>query len=209
MIRGVDEAIQNFISLSLIVIDSITDNYRVHRLVQNERRDWLGPSRRETTFLNASRLLFEAFPRQIHMQTLHPYWPACNKCIQHAASLSYNVRKFKLHELPWDSPSTFQDTLIYATLCPTVGVIQREQGKTSLAYPWFQKAIDIRQTLFPPDNPDLANIHHNMAGALLTDYRTDEAIKMCTDATARGCISHRFFGKFFFMRRQPSSRVLS
>lgn len=48
-----------------------------------------------------------------------------------------------------------------------------------------------------------------MAGALLTDYRTDEAIKMCTDATARGCISRRFFGKCFFMRRQPSSRVLS
>ncbi|KAK2481991.1 hypothetical protein H9L39_07630 [Fusarium oxysporum f. sp. albedinis] len=60
------------------------------------------------------------------MQTLHPYWPACNKCIQHAASLSYNVRKFKLHELPWDSPSTFVRLLSNAAWYLTETASSRE-----------------------------------------------------------------------------------
>ncbi|KAM0543151.1 hypothetical protein ACHAPJ_012493, partial [Fusarium lateritium] len=211
----VDEAIQNLLSASLMVRDPITNSYRIHRLVQKGFRDWLGTSRRETAFINASRFLFECFPKQVHMQTLHPYWPACKKYIQHVASLSYNVRKLKLQGLPWPSLSTFvqlssnaawylfeassmqegdeilevaflccekRDTLIYATLCQTAGVIQREQGKTSLAYPWSRKAMDIRKRLLPANHPDLANIYTNTAGALLTDYRTDEAIRMYTSA---------------------------
>ncbi|KAH7171807.1 hypothetical protein DER46DRAFT_165872 [Fusarium sp. MPI-SDFR-AT-0072] len=79
----VDEAIQSLLSVSLMVRDPITDNYQVHRLVQKEFRDWLGPNRRETAFMNASRLPFEAFPKQIHMQTLHPCWPTSKKNIEH------------------------------------------------------------------------------------------------------------------------------
>ena len=91
--------------------DPLTEKYRVYRLVQEQFRDWLGPTRREIAFVNAARLLFEAFPKQILMRTLHPFWPTCKKYIQHVAYLAQHVRKLKFSNLPRDQLETFTQLL--------------------------------------------------------------------------------------------------
>lgn len=103
----VDDAIQNLLSASLLTRDPLTEKYRVHRLLQQQFRDWLGEERRETAYYNAARLLFEAFPKQVNMQTLHPFWPTCKQYIQHVASLGGNILKYKYNDLPWSRLETF------------------------------------------------------------------------------------------------------
>lgn len=62
---SIDESIETLLSTSLMMKDPITQQYRVHRLVQKEFRDWLGSERRKSAFINSSKLLFEAFPKSV------------------------------------------------------------------------------------------------------------------------------------------------
>ena len=69
----------------------------IHRLVQDEYRDFMGPEGRQEGFVMASKLLEVGFPELIDGLPLRNYWAACKLYTQHILILCarYQESKFK------------------------------------------------------------------------------------------------------------------
>ena len=83
------DVLEELISLALVDRDARTNKLSIHRLVQAEYR-YYSVSTLQFTFDDTSKLLYEAFPKQIHGRTFEPHFEVCALLIQHV----YFVRDF-------------------------------------------------------------------------------------------------------------------
>ncbi|ETI19374.1 hypothetical protein G647_09206 [Cladophialophora carrionii CBS 160.54] len=90
-----EETLESVVETALVTNDEDTDMLRVHRLVQEQFRDWLGADQRYTNFLHACRLLYEAFPKQAHGLPLRNEWPVCKQYVEHVMSVCTNYCRYK------------------------------------------------------------------------------------------------------------------
>ncbi|TAQ87148.1 hypothetical protein B7494_g4534 [Chlorociboria aeruginascens] len=120
-----DEAISELSSTSLIKRDPITKRASMHRLIQYEFRNYMTASERSETFLSLARLLFEAFPKCTHGQSLRGEWGACQAYIQHALVTCVRWQEYRF------SPTYPGEFITFTTLLANCGWYLREVGSWS------------------------------------------------------------------------------
>ena len=64
----------------------------VHRLIQEEFRNWSGPDKCFEYFRAAAKVLLEAFPKHRNGMGLRNSWAACQQSIGHVLSLCDRYR---------------------------------------------------------------------------------------------------------------------
>lgn len=85
----------------------------VHRLVQEEFRNWSGTEKSFQYLRDAAKLLLEAFPRHQLGMGLRNYWAACQQSIGHVLSLCDRYR----HARYAAGPGELQDLAQLLTSC--------------------------------------------------------------------------------------------
>ncbi|KAI9772628.1 MAG: hypothetical protein M1840_000222 [Geoglossum simile] len=110
-----DEALIPLTASSLVGKSMTTDVIHLHRLVQEEYRNWIKPAERYDAFVAATRLLYQAFPKQAYGLPLRNEWDICKKYISHAAMLCTHQRKYKFK--PVKKGDFEQFTRLLATCC--------------------------------------------------------------------------------------------
>lgn len=74
-------------STSIIRRDPQRSVLFIHRLIQEEYRNYMGIDRQYQSFLDASTLLRDAFPKLTLGQSMRPTWTDCKRYIQHVLIL--------------------------------------------------------------------------------------------------------------------------
>jgi hypothetical protein len=78
----------------------------VHRIIQLEFRNTLSPEAQKQFILITSRLLLEAFPKQVNGLSLRKVWPRCEAYIKHVIALA---RMYEELGLEVQSPREYSD----------------------------------------------------------------------------------------------------
>lgn len=104
-----EECLEILISMSLVDRDPVTDMVSVHRVVQLEYRKSLDDQCRRESLQLASKLLLEAFPKQVNGLSLRREWPQCVMYIQHVLSI---INHFKAYEMSPEYPGEFADLAV-------------------------------------------------------------------------------------------------
>ncbi|KAJ5701177.1 Tetratricopeptide-like helical [Penicillium malachiteum] len=89
------EALNELLSSSLIRKHPAENLLFVHRLIQEEFRNFLDAEGRHESFVAASILLNDAFPKLVLGQSMRPYWKECKKYIQHVLMLCARWQDYK------------------------------------------------------------------------------------------------------------------
>lgn len=82
----VSEIVEELVGLALVSFNAVTDRISVHRLVQSEMRFYIRENI-QSAFDDASLLLFQEFPSQIHGRSFRACFLQCELLIQHLYSL--------------------------------------------------------------------------------------------------------------------------
>jgi len=71
--------------------------FNVHRLIQEEFRNYIGRERRQASFVSTSKLLNLAFPKLVNGLSMRPSWPQCKLYAAHVLVLCarYEEDKFE------------------------------------------------------------------------------------------------------------------
>jgi tetratricopeptide (TPR) repeat protein len=69
-----------------------------------------------------------------------------------------------------------KESIEYAHLIMSAASVECESGNAKNAYPFIDKAMEIRKRLLPPDHEELANLYHNYANIHLTYEVTPKTI---------------------------------
>lgn len=86
------EVEEQLLTLALIKKDPLEEAISIHRLIQAEFWYNLSESERQEAFNNASKLLYEQFPKQVSGRLMLDRWSICQLYIEHVLSLVYLYR---------------------------------------------------------------------------------------------------------------------
>lgn len=104
-----EECLELLISMSLVDRDPVTNTVSVHRVIQLEFRKSLGDEDRRQALKLASKLLLEAFPKQVNGLSLRREWPQCVTYIQHILSI---INHYKACQVSPEYPGEFFDLAV-------------------------------------------------------------------------------------------------
>ena len=90
--RSLAEVEEPLLSLALLKKSPLSQELSVHRLVQSEFCYYVTDEERQTMFDNATKLLYDAFPKQFNGRLMHSEWNTCSLYVQHVLSLARNFR---------------------------------------------------------------------------------------------------------------------
>jgi tetratricopeptide (TPR) repeat protein len=74
-----------------------------------------------------------------------------------------------------------QNTLWYAHLCNSAGLVYNERVNSKEALQQYTICKDIREALLPPDHQELANIYGNLATVMPMYPGTEQALEECKE----------------------------
>ena len=144
-----DEAIAALRSYSLITMESASDVYDIHRLVQTVIRDRIDnydSNRYRAALLNT---LSEQFPQGGHKNP--SCWPACEQLLSHAERLTEEVTN---DGVQWEET---------AILLNNMAAYYLGRALYAKSEPLCQRALAIREKQLNPDHPDVALSLNNLA----------------------------------------------
>lgn len=95
--------------MSLVDRDPVTNTVSVHRVIQLEFRKSLDDEYRRQALKLASKLLLEAFPKQVNGLSLRLEWPQCVMYIQHILSV---INHCKAYQVSPEYPGEFVDLAV-------------------------------------------------------------------------------------------------
>ncbi|KAL6719942.1 hypothetical protein ACLMJK_001863 [Lecanora helva] len=84
---SLSEVEEQLLTLALVKKNPYQDEISVHRLVQTEFWYYLPEDERQEAFNNASKLLYESFPKQVSGRLMLDLWSTCQIYEQHVLSL--------------------------------------------------------------------------------------------------------------------------
>jgi hypothetical protein len=87
---------------------------RIHRIIQERYRTWLGKEKRRQWLLTAAKLLCSAFPKSVNGLAMRNEWHICQKYIPHAMALCSRYTEDKVKPR---TPSEFDDFTALLTSC--------------------------------------------------------------------------------------------
>lgn len=100
-----EDALTPLFQSSILTKDPGSSLIRIHRVLQDEFRRWLGPQRIQEHFLAAAHVLSESFPKQVMGRTLRDRASKCQRYIQHATTLCDRQRHYDFGR---DNPSCLE-----------------------------------------------------------------------------------------------------
>ncbi len=111
----------------------------IHRLTQEEFRNFMGADRQRQAFSVASTLLCEAFPKLILGQSMRLHWKQCKMYIQHVLILCARWRDSKF--MP-DDNDDFAAFLLLSTACGWYALVRpHRRSARSLTPPQVSHGI--------------------------------------------------------------------
>lgn len=109
-----DDALEQLLDSSLIGRDPDNGTMRIHRIVQERYRIWLGQEKRREYLLAVARLLCKAFPKSVNGLAMRNEWHICQKYIPHVLAL---CSRFSEDKVKLRTPGEFDDFTALLTSC--------------------------------------------------------------------------------------------
>lgn len=83
----------------------------MHRLIQQEFRNYMGKPEHYETFLSVAKLLFEAFPKHENGLSLRNEWDACEAYVQHVLILCARWQEYRFSPVKLGDFATLTELL--------------------------------------------------------------------------------------------------
>jgi tetratricopeptide (TPR) repeat protein len=136
---AVGELLRPLARYSLIRSDAKLRAYAMHRLVQEIVRASIAESERRTWIERAVSALSTAFPK-----VEYATWGQCDRLVPHVTTISGWIGSYDVH---------LEDT---ARVLIAAGYYLDERGRYAEAESLLERALAIRERIFEPDHPDVA-----------------------------------------------------
>ena len=103
------EALEQLLTASLVKREPSTGMLFIHRLIQDEYRNFIGKDEQQTYFCLASTLIYAQFPKLINGLPLRNHWSTCKLYIEHVLVLCLRYQDLKFSATSEDELNVFLD----------------------------------------------------------------------------------------------------
>ncbi len=143
---------------SLIRLDSDSQTYNIHRLVQEVLKDGMDTDTQRLWAEHTVRALNQAFP-YVEFKD----WPLCERLLPHAKAASKLIEE-------WDI--TLEEAM---QLLNQAAFYSKQRGQYAEAEPLYKRSLIIKEKTLEPDHPSIATSLNNLAVLYYVQGRYSEA----------------------------------
>jgi tetratricopeptide (TPR) repeat protein len=143
---ALNQVLEPLTRYSFIRLDSDSQTYSIHRLVQEVLRDGMDADSQHLWAERVIRALNQAFP-SVEFND----WPLCERLLPHAKDAAKLIEK-------WDI--TFKEA---ARLLNQAAFYSQERGQYAEAEPLYKRSLAINEKALGPEHPHVATVLNNLA----------------------------------------------
>ncbi|KAF7904611.1 hypothetical protein EAF00_001945 [Botryotinia globosa] len=158
------EALERLLSTSIVRQDLGRKMLYIHRLIQEEFRNWIGRDGRYVAFRSTSRLLSIAFPKLINGLSMRPVWPECKLYAAHVLILCARYEEDRYE------PKTEVEFEAFLQLSTLFGIrwnVNLDTGDCEEALEYYEECIRINMQCPESHNRKFLHIPHTNIARLL------------------------------------------